>query len=83
MLMGLPCIGLRYNPPDVLSAAGEVIGDDFGFCVSDDAELRDRIETLSGDPDLCRELGARARAAALGRFTPDRYVATLREIAAR
>jgi glycosyltransferase involved in cell wall biosynthesis len=81
MLMGLPCIGLRYSPPDILSAAGEVIGDEFGFCVSNDAELRDCIERLSGDPEKCRELGERARAAALARFTPDRYVATLREIA--
>ena len=84
MLMGLPCVGLRNNPPDVLSAAGEVIGDgDFGFCVSSDDELRQRIEALSADPAACRQLGARARSVALDRFTPDRYIARLRDIAVR
>ena len=82
MMMGLPCIGLRYNPPEVLSAASEVIREGaFGFCVSNDAELAQRIETLSADPDRCRELGARARAAALSQFTPAQYIERLRNMA--
>ena len=83
MLMGLPCIGARYNPPEVLSAASEVIRDDIGFCVGDDAELAQCIASLADDPSRCAELGKRARAVALDRFTPDRYVQTLSEIATR
>ena len=82
MMMGLPCIGLRYKPPEVLSAASEVIRDgEFGFCVSGDDELARCIETLSADPDHCRALGARAREVALCRYTPDRYIERLRDIA--
>ena len=82
MMMGLPCIGRRYSPPEVLSAASEVIREgEFGFCVSDDDELARCIEKLAADPEQCREMGARARAVALRRFTPQRYIDRLREIA--
>jgi glycosyltransferase involved in cell wall biosynthesis len=84
MMMGLPCIGLRYRPPEVLSAAGEVVLDGkVGFCVDGDDELRQRIEQLASDRQLSRELGVRARQIALERYTPDRYVALLRELAER
>lgn len=82
MMMGLPCIGRRYSPPEVLSAASEVIREgEYGFCVNDDAELAQRIEQLSADPGRCHELGMRARQAALREFTPQRYIDRLREIA--
>lgn len=81
MMMGVPCIALRYRPPNVLSAASEVVTDgEFGFCVNDDEELRTRIESLATAPALCRELGERARTAALARYTPDKYVDRLRTV---
>jgi len=84
MMMGLPCIGLKYRPPDVLSAAGEVVLDgEVGFCVDGDEELRQRIEFLAADRDKCRALGARARQIALSRYTPDQYVSLLRGLAER
>ena len=83
-MMGLPCIGLKYRPPDVLSAAGEVVLDgEVGFCVDGDEELRQRIEFLAADRDKCRALGARARQIALSRYTPDQYVSLLRGLAER
>ena len=84
MMMGLPCIGLKYQPPDVLSAAGEVVLEgEVGFCVGDDEELRQRIEQLAADPARCRQLGVRAREVALARYTPDQYVSLLGELAGR
>jgi glycosyltransferase involved in cell wall biosynthesis len=80
-MMAVPCIALRYRPPNVLSAASEVVTDgEFGFCVSDDEELRSRIESLAAAPQLCRALGERARIAALARYTPDKYVDRLRAV---
>jgi len=81
MMMGLPCIALRYRPPAVLSAASEVVTDgEFGFCVNNDEELRRRIESLAATPELCRQLGRRARETALGRYTPDKYIDRLRAL---
>jgi glycosyltransferase involved in cell wall biosynthesis len=78
MMMGLPCIGLAYRPPEVLSAASEVVIEgETGFCVSDDEQLRERIAMLSADRARCRAMGARARQLALERYTPDKYVALL------
>jgi len=75
MMRGLSGIALRYRPPTVLSAASEVVVDgEFVFCVNDDDELRSRIESLAAAPELRRRLGQRAREAALGRYTPDRYI---------
>ncbi|HEY6830714.1 MAG TPA: glycosyltransferase family 4 protein [Gemmatimonadaceae bacterium] len=79
MMMGLPCIGLSYQPPKILSAASEVIvEDETGFCVDDDDALRERIARLADDRERCRAMGARARELALERYTPDRYVELLR-----
>lgn len=81
MMMGLPCIGLRYRPPEVLSAASEIIGEgEFGFCVDTDEELRARIDMLAANPAQCRTLGERARSVARARFTPDGYVGRLRDL---
>ena len=81
MMMGVPCIALRYRPPTVLSAASEVVADgEFGFCVNNDEELRSRIESLAAAPELRRQLGQRARVAALGRYTPDKYIDRLRTL---
>lgn len=84
MMMGLPCIGSRHDPPTVLSAASEVISDgDYGFCVDTEDELLARIEALAGDPQRCAAVGDRARAIALDRFTPDAYVRQLHELVER
>ncbi len=81
MMMGLPCIGLRYRPPEVLSAASEILGEgEFGFCVDSDEELRATIEMLAANPAHCQALGERARSVALARFTPDQYVDRLRSL---
>jgi glycosyltransferase involved in cell wall biosynthesis len=81
MMMGLPCIGLRYRPPEVLSAASEIIGEgEFGFCVDTDEELRATIEMLAANPARCRTLGERASSVAHARFTPDQYVDRLRTL---
>jgi glycosyltransferase involved in cell wall biosynthesis len=79
MLMGLPCIGLRYRPPAVLSAAMEVIPDgEAGFCVDSDDELRDRLAYFAANPDACRAMGERARRRALELYGTHQYIERLR-----
>jgi glycosyltransferase involved in cell wall biosynthesis len=82
MMMGLPCIGRSYRPPDVLSAASEVVIEgETGFCIADEVELRDRIALLARDRERTRAMGARARELALERYTPHRYIALLDDAA--
>ena len=83
MLMGLPCIGLRYAPPTVLSTAADVIADGAtGYVVADRRELRDRWRLLAEDAGLRTRLGAAARARALQLFTSDAYAGFLRGLIA-
>jgi len=84
MHLGLPCIGLRYDPPRVLSSAMDVIPDGVaGYCVSGEDELRDRIERLAGDPALRRRLGEQAHALATREYSARRYVEFVRELVER
>jgi len=84
MMMGLPAIGRRFDPPRVLSAASEVIAEgEVGFCVGDTAELRERMQELQADRERCRSMGARGRRLAMERFTPDHYLSVLREVVNR
>jgi glycosyltransferase involved in cell wall biosynthesis len=81
MLMGLPCIGLRYAPPDVLSSAREVIGaGDGGLLVGDEHEFVRALELLAGDRALRRTMGQRAKSIALRRYTGDSYAAFLEQL---
>lgn len=78
MLMGLPCIGLRYAPPDVLSSAADVITDgESGYVVPDIDGLTDRWKQLVSDPALRARLGANARRHALAHYTADAYAGFL------
>lgn len=83
MSMGLPCIGRRNNPPEVLSSASDVIPEGTaGFCIDSAEELCDRLDRLALDEPLRRKMGAAAYEIATTQFTPARYVDTLRTIAA-
>ena len=74
MLTGLPCIGLRNNPPQVLSTAQDVIVDGTGYCVSSETELVERLTQLVRDPALCRRMGQAAQARARAEFSTGHYV---------
>jgi glycosyltransferase involved in cell wall biosynthesis len=75
MSMGLPCIGLRNRPPNVLSSAEDVIPEGkAGYCVDGVEELRERVDTLARSPALVRELGAFAYELATTEYTTERYV---------
>jgi glycosyltransferase involved in cell wall biosynthesis len=84
MFMGLPCIGLRNDPPRVLSSAVDVIPEGVaGYCVSTVEELRDRLDLLAADPALRRRLGEQAHALATAEYSVERYCAFLHELAER
>jgi glycosyltransferase involved in cell wall biosynthesis len=74
MAMGLPCVGLRYDPPLHLSSAEDVIEPGIsGFVVSDEAELQGVLRNLCNDPNLRLQGGAAARARAHRFFSEDAY----------
>jgi glycosyltransferase involved in cell wall biosynthesis len=74
MLMGLPCIGLKHAPPDVLSAAEDVIPESVaGFCISNLAELVSRIELLIKDVSLRHTLSENAYEHAVNNYTIESY----------
>ena len=81
MLSGLPCIGLRNDPPRVLSSAADVIPGDAGFTVSSVEELASRLRELEADPMRRRQMGARAREHAKLHYTTARYIADLKRVA--
>ena len=81
MLSGLPCIGLRNDPPRVLSSAADVIPGDAGFTVSSVEELASRLRELEADPMRRRQMGARAREHAKHHYTTARYIADLKRVA--
>jgi glycosyltransferase involved in cell wall biosynthesis len=83
MTMGLPCIGMRNNPPAVLSTAEDVIPPEAGFTVSTESELAQRINEVVADPSLRDVMGRQARRHASRYYVADAYVACLqRSIAA-
>jgi glycosyltransferase involved in cell wall biosynthesis len=73
MAMGLPCIGRRYRPPLVISSARDVIPDEAGFLVDDDAELAGRLDLLAGNREMSRRMGALAHAHAVRYYTTAAY----------
>ena len=82
MSMGLPCIGRRNNPPEVLSSASDVIPEGVaGFCIDSAEELRERLDLLALDQPLREKMGAAGYELAATNYTPARYVNTLRTIA--
>jgi glycosyltransferase involved in cell wall biosynthesis len=84
MLMGLPCIGLRSDPPRVLSAAEDVIVNDrTGYCVGDLDELVARIDRLGEDERLRAEMGRRGAEWARARYSSDHYVNFILDLAHR
>jgi glycosyltransferase involved in cell wall biosynthesis len=83
MSMGLPCIGLRNRPPDVLSSAEDVIPEGrAGYCVDNVDELRERIDQLARSPETVRALGAFAHRLATTEYTTDRYVESFEAVTA-
>lgn len=83
MLMGLPCIGWRYQPPEILSCAEDVIADGVtGYCVSSFEELVSRCQQLAADADLRREMGARGREKAQQDYSTESYVKKFKKLVA-
>jgi glycosyltransferase involved in cell wall biosynthesis len=75
MACGLPCIGLRNNPPDILSSAIDVIDEGkCGFCISSEDELVDKLELLISDNALKEKLGRHALKVAQTRYSWPNYV---------
>ena len=84
MHLGLPCIGLRNDPPRVLSSAMDVIPEGVaGYCVSSQEELRERIDQLAADAALRRRLGEQAHALATREYSARRYCEFIRELVER
>jgi glycosyltransferase involved in cell wall biosynthesis len=82
MLSGLPCIGLRNDPPRVLSSASDVIPEEIaGYTVSTVDELGTRLRQLEGDAVARRQMGTRAREHAQQHYTTARYVEDLKRLA--
>ena len=78
MLMGLPCIGMRHHPPDILSSAEDVIPEGLaGYCISELDELVERLDKLTVDTALRRELGENAFQHARKNYTIERYTETV------
>lgn len=74
MLMGLPCIGMRHNPPRVLSSAEDVIPEGIaGYCISDLSELVERLKLLTDNTELRCAMGENAHRHALQNYTIERY----------
>ena len=78
MLMGLPCIGMRHRPPEILSSAEDVIPEGVaGYCVDGEPELVDRLNQLVGNRALSRKLGENAYDHARRNYTIERYTESL------
>jgi glycosyltransferase involved in cell wall biosynthesis len=74
MVMGLPCIGMRNEPPTVLSTAQDVIPVGTGYCVSTVDELAARIRGLAANRPLAQRMGEAARRHAEERYSVAAYV---------
>lgn len=82
MLMGLPCIGLRHQPPTILSSAEDVIPEAIaGFCIANLGELTERLNILAEDTLLTQELGENAYRHAIQNYTIERYTETVLRLA--
>lgn len=75
MACGLPCIGLRNNPPEVLSSAIDVMEEGkSGYCVSSQQELVEKLLLLIHDDSIRKKMGGHALMQARKRFTWTNYV---------
>jgi glycosyltransferase involved in cell wall biosynthesis len=75
MLMGLPCIGMRNDPPRVLSSAMDVIKEgETGFCISTLEELVERMNLLIEDRALRARLGQRGFEVACQNYSWEAYL---------
>lgn len=78
MSMGLPCIGLRYAPPQILSTAQDVIQDqECGILVENQVELTEAIRFLAEHPERRLEMGINAKNRASTLYSVDRYASFL------
>jgi glycosyltransferase involved in cell wall biosynthesis len=75
MLMGLPCIGMRNNPPAVLSSSEDVIMHGrTGYVISDVDEMVQKLDTLIEDEQLRREMGRNGYELARARYSGEHYM---------
>lgn len=81
MHMGLPCIGLKHNPPTAMTAAEDVIPEGTGCCVVDEAELFQAIEKYFKDDALRTSHGERAQSHARQEYSVNRYLSFLAKVA--
>lgn len=68
MLLGMPVVALDTTE------ASRAVPVDAGVVSNDVAELVDGVRRLAADPDLATAMGARARAAALPRYSLERFL---------
>jgi glycosyltransferase involved in cell wall biosynthesis len=80
MSHGIPAVASRIGAIASLVDDGE---DGLLFEPGDAVDLAEKIERLWGDPDLCRRLGAVARAKVCRLWSPDRHFEALRAVYAQ
>jgi glycosyltransferase involved in cell wall biosynthesis len=80
MTMGLPCIGRKYRPPTVISSACDVIPESAGFLIDDFEELATKIDFLSNNRGISKEMGASARRHAQEHYTTAAYLNRIKRI---
>ena len=82
MLLGLPCIGRRHQPPAVISSAEDVIPEgEAGFCVDSVEMLVDRLQLLRDNPSQRRKMGDTARILAEREYSVEHYIEFFRKTA--
>jgi glycosyltransferase involved in cell wall biosynthesis len=82
MFLRLPCIGMRHDPPKVLSSAQDVIPEGkAGYCISTSDELADRLEFLRANPDARVRMGEYGHSHALRHYTIDHYIESMLNLA--
>jgi glycosyltransferase involved in cell wall biosynthesis len=79
MSSGLPVVALKRSPPEILTAAEEIIREEkSGFCVPAEAgAAREKLKLLIDQPDLRRRMGEAGRAACRADYTWERHVEKL------
>jgi len=75
MAAGVPCIGLRADYPRIVLPTAEIIEDGItGFCVgNDEAELREALDRILGDPGLRQGMGDAGRRRCAERYSWQRH----------
>ena len=81
MSMGLPCIGLRYSPPEHLSSAEEVVESGIsGVVVSTETEFQMILKDLCSDVAKRTAMGEAAKLRARAFFSVDAYAQFLETV---